>query len=116
MVFAAIAVEMHAGNKQDNIRAPMDEEMGAEGDRTLIDSGLTREEMEEELQMGGRAAENLLKCNDPNKIGTLLYTRVERGSYRGSPPAHLTLVPWQNRHFSKPSHQGIRPPKSFCGL
>lgn len=59
LVFAAMAVEMHAGDKQDNIRAPMDEEMVAEGDRTLVDSGLTREELEEELQMGGRAEKKL---------------------------------------------------------
>lgn len=35
----------------------MDNEMVAETDRTLVDAGLTRGEMEEELEMGGRAAE-----------------------------------------------------------
>lgn len=57
VVFAAVAVEMHAGDKQANIRKPMDNEMVAETDRTLVDAGPTRGEMEEELEMGGRAAE-----------------------------------------------------------
>lgn len=68
VVFAAMAVEMHAGDKQDNIRKPMEEQL-EEYNKTLMDAGLTLEELQEEQETGGGLQKTSLSAMTHIKSG-----------------------------------------------
>lgn len=52
LVFAAMGVKMHPGESQDKMKKSMAEQLAEEHYKTLLDAGLTNEELQELLPEG----------------------------------------------------------------
>lgn len=100
LVFAAMGVEMHRGETQDQMKKSMADGIIEEHARTLQEAGLTQDELTKILDREDTdAKEELLKCLDHTKVGTLLYRRSE-GVPRGcSPYAYYHTIQWEQRYI-----------------
>ena len=93
LVFAAVGVEMHRGETQDQMKKGMADGIIEEHARTLQEAGLTQDELTEILDKESpQAKDELLKCMDHTKVATLLYRRAERGTLVGAAHMHITVL------------------------
>jgi len=98
LVFAAVGVEMHPGETQGKILKTMAEKLVEEEYKTLVDSGISKQEIQELLPEGSPL---MAKCQDHTKVATLMYRRVERGSLVGAAHLHITILYSADQHITE---------------